>query len=274
MKDIRVATAMMQSEINKTDQNMAVMHDYIRQAHLSGVKILCFPELSMTGYCNRDVIYELAEPVPGPSANKLIAFAKNYNMTIMAGLAEFFQKKLYITHLVAFSNGSLGVYRKLYLGPPEKKIFTSGNEVSVFHEPDLTYGVQLCYDAHFPELTTMMNIQGAEIIFVPHASPHGTSAQKLKSWMRHLPARAYDNSIFVVAFNASGTNCAGLTFPPISLAFDPSGHLIKKSLSHNDMMIVDLKVSAFDYVRNHDMRYFFANRRELESVKVLRHVRT
>lgn len=268
MKDIRVATAMMQSEINKTEQNMAVMHDYICKAHASGVKIICFPELNITGYCNRDTIRDIAEPVPGKSANQLRAIANKCNMIILAGLAEKDQEKLYVTHLIAFPDGTMGKYRKLYLGPPEKKIFSSGNVAPVFHMKDLCMGVQLCYDAHFPELTTLMNVSGAEIIFMPHASPHGSSEQKYNSWMRHLPARAYDNSIFIIACNASGTNCSGLKFPALSLAFDPSGNLIKKSFSHDDLMIVDLNLSSFDYVRKHKMRYFFANRRNIETVQV------
>jgi N-carbamoylputrescine amidase len=262
MKDIRVATAMMQSEINKTNQNMTVMHDFICMAKKSGAQILCFPELNMTGYCNQSMIREVAEPVPGPSVNKLLAFARDYKMVILSGLAEINQEQLYITHLIAFPNGYLGIYRKLYLAPPEKKIFACGHTAPVFQMSDLSLGIQLCYDAHFPELTTLMNASGTEIIFIPHASPHGTSEQKFNSWMRHLPARAYDNSIFIVACNASGQNCAGLTFPALALALDPSGNLINKSYTQDELMVVDLKESAFDYVRKHEMRYFFANRRE------------
>ena len=268
MKDIRVATAMMHSEINKTTQNMAVMHDFICKARKSDVQILCFPELNMTGYCNRTTIRDVAEPIPGPCSNQLQLFAQKYNMIILAGLAEINRDELYITHLIAFPNGFLGTYCKLYLAPPEKKIFSSGNTAPIFQMHDLSLGIQLCYDAHFPELTTLMNASGAEIIFIPHASPHGTSEQKFRSWMRHLPARAYDNSIFIVACNASGQNCVGLTFPALGLALDPSGNLIKKSYTHDDLMIVDLKASDFDYVRKHEMRYFFENRREIESVNV------
>lgn len=271
MRDIRVATAMMQSEINKTDKNIEVMHEFIRQANESDVQILCFPELNMTGYCNRTTIRDVAEPVPGPSSNQLRAFSRKYNMIILSGLAEIDQENLYITHLIAHPNGFLEKYRKLYLGPPEKSIFSMGNAVPVFTNQEICMGIQLCYDAHFPELSTLMGASGSEIIFIPHASPHGTSEQKFKSWMRHLPARAYDNSIFIIACNASGTNCAGLNFPALSMAFDPSGNLIKKSFSHDCLMIVDLKESAFDYVRKHKMRYFFANRRVIESFDLLEH---
>ncbi len=70
-------------------------------------------------------------------------------------------------------------------------------------------GIQLCYDAHFPELSTRMAVNGADIIFMPHASPRGTPSQKLTSWLRHLTARAFDNGVFIVACNQNGDNQKG-----------------------------------------------------------------
>ena len=262
MKDIRIATATMHSVIHRTDQNLDTLHQFIKQAYKLDVKILCFPEMNLTGYCNKDDIVHLAQTIPNPLSNALMTFARTYNMTILAGLPEIFQGGIYITHLVASPERSLGIYRKLYLAPPEKKYFSQGKTVPVFQDHGLCLGIQLCYDVHFPELSTLMTRYGAEILFLPHASPHGTSEQKFISWMRHLPARAYDNSVFVVACNASGENCAGLKFPPLSLVIDPSGKLIKKSVAPAELMVVDLMAKDLDYVRMHHMRYFFPNQRQ------------
>ena len=263
-KNVRVGTVVMQSVLQETSKNIENMLHYIQQAHSTDVQIICFPEMNITGYCNRNAIMNLAESIPGPSSDKLMDFANHYKMTILAGIAEKQDNEVfYITHMVASPNEQLGIYRKLYLGPPEKKIFSCGHDAPVFKSHGLCFGIQLCYDAHFPELSTLMNISGAEVIFIPHASPHGTSEQKFKSWMRHLSARAYDNSIFVVACNALGENCSGLTFPGLSLALDPSGNLLSKVLTDQPhLMVTDLKVSDLEYVRNHEMRYFFPNRRE------------
>jgi len=263
--NVRIGTVVMQSILQETSKNIETMLYYIQEAHLSDVQILCFPEMNITGYCNKDAITHIAETIPGPSSDQILEYAKQYNITILAGLAEKKNKDtFYITHFVASPDKQLGVYRKLYLGPPEKKIYNCGNEVPIFNGPDgVCFGIQLCYDAHFPELTTLMNSSGAEVIFIPHASPHGTSEQKFNSWMRHLPARAYDNSLFVVACNALGENCAGLTFPGVSMALDPSGNILTKVLTEKShLMIVDLKASDLEYVRNHEMRYFFPNRRK------------
>ncbi|MBF0452927.1 MAG: nitrilase [Candidatus Magnetomorum sp.] len=265
MKNIRVGTVTMQSVVNGTHQNIERMHQFIQQAHSSDVQILCFPEMNITGYCNRDAILDCAETVPGPSSDQLMEFANQYCMTILAGLPEKQSGMCYISHLVASPDAPLGIYRKFYLGPPEKKLFSPGHEIPIFNDQGVCFGIQLCYDAHFPELSTRMTASGADIIFMPHASPHGTPEQKFNSWMRHLPARAYDNSIFVLACNASGENCAGLTFPGVSMAVDPSGHLLKKILSDDPhLMIVDLKAADLEHVRSHEMRYFFPNRRDGE----------
>ena len=133
---------------------------------------------------------------------------------------------------------------------------------SVFHWSGVRFGIQLCYDAHFPELSTQMAETDADIIFIPHASPRGRAADKHQSWKRHLPARAFDNGLFVVASNQRGTNENGLVFPGNAVAFSPSGEIIKSRLSGNAAMLVaDLTAEQLQHVRSHRMRYFLPNRR-------------
>jgi N-carbamoylputrescine amidase len=123
-------------------------------------------------------------------------------------------------------------------------------------------GIQLCYDAHFPELTTRMAVDGADIIFMPHASPRGTPQKKLDSWMRHLSARAFDNGIYIVACNQVGKNQMGLGFPGLAVAIGPSGNILKdKTTDREGVLITDLKAEELSAVRDHRMRYFLPNRR-------------
>ena len=80
--------------------------------------------------------------------------------------------------------------------------------------------------------------------------------------MRHLPARAYDNGVFVIAVNPVGDNGFGLTFPGVALILSPEGKVME-SLSGEDeaMIVADLSREMLDGIRNHRMRYFFPNRR-------------
>jgi N-carbamoylputrescine amidase len=80
--------------------------------------------------------------------------------------------------------------------------------------------------------------------------------------MRHLPARAFDNGLFIVACNQTGDNNNGLVFPGNAVVFAPSGGIIKTRLSgQSGMLVADLTVAQIRHVRSHRMRYFLPNRR-------------
>lgn len=263
MKDIRIAAVICNSPVNNTVNNLESMAKWIKASKKEDAAIVCFPEMSVTGYSNHKDIKSIAEPVPGPSTQYMLDLAASEEIVILAGIAERDAKnRIFASHLVIEPNGFIGVYRKLHIAPPERNIFTPGNHIPLFKTHDITFGIQLCYDAHFPELSTYMAAKGADLIFIPHASPRGTATDKYKSWMRHLPARAYDNGLFVAACNQIGKNKKGLTFPGLALLINPSGEVIKKHLADNEsMMVADLKAEDLDWVRHHKMRYFLPNRR-------------
>jgi predicted amidohydrolase len=92
--------------------------------------------------------------------------------------------------------------------------------------------------------------------------PRGQAVDKHQSWMRHLPARAFDNGLFVVACNQRGNNENGLVFPGNAVAFSPSGEIMERRLSGSAAMLVaDLTAEQLQHVRSHRMRYFLPNRR-------------
>jgi N-carbamoylputrescine amidase len=227
------------------------------------VHLICFPELNITGYSSHPDIKKSAEQVPGPISRCLEQVAREYQIAILAGMAEKDENdRIFASHLVITPNGIAGVYRKLHIAPPEYGIFTPGRKVPLFEIQGVKLGVQLCYDAHFPELSTRMAVDGADIIFMPHASPRGTPPEKLVSWLRHLTARAFDNSVFIVACNQSGDNQNGLDFPGIAMVIGPSGDVLQDNISGKEAMIVaDLKADVLAAVRGHRMRYFLPNRR-------------
>jgi N-carbamoylputrescine amidase len=107
-----------------------------------------------------------------------------------------------------------------------------------------------------------MALDGAEVIFMPHASPRGTPGEKRDSWMRHLPARAFDNAVFIVACNQTGDNGAGLAFPGLAVAIGPDGRVIAATADGQEgLLVADLDAERLAAVRSHPMRYFLPNRR-------------
>jgi N-carbamoylputrescine amidase len=219
--------------------------------------------MNVTGYSTKLDIKVCAESIPGPITEGLVQLALENQIVILAGMAEKDDKgRIFASHLVVTPENVSGVYRKIHIAPPERKVFSPGNSVPLFEIEGVKLGIQLCYDAHFPELSTRMAIDGADIIFMPHASPRGTPTQKLASWLRHLTARAFDNSVFIVACNQNGGNQKGLHFPGIAVVIDPSGDILEDNVGGKEAMIVaNLKAEVLAAVRGHRMRYFLPNRR-------------
>lgn len=263
MNSIRIATAVTNSPVGRIQRNLDAMVKWVKAAKRQNAAIVCFPEMNITGYTSRRDIVDFAEPVPGPISETLQQLADGEDIVILAGLAEAgIRNRVYASHLVIKPRCTAGVYRKLHIAPPEQNVFTPGNQAPLFETKHVKFGIQLCYDVHFPELSTRMALDGADLIFVPHASPRGTPGEKFTSWMRHLTARAFDNGIFIVANNQTGPNRKGLCFPGLSIAIAPSGELIKKRMHNREgLMVADLTAELLRRVRHHRMRYFLPHRR-------------
>jgi N-carbamoylputrescine amidase len=263
MQDIRVAAVISRSPVGQVRNNLDEMRKWVREAKSKQADLICFPELNVTGYTTGRQIENVAQPSDGTVVREMAQMAASEKIVILAGIAEAAADgNVYASHLVLQPDGQMGIYRKLHLAPPELKVFTPGNLVPVFKVQEIQFGIQLCFDAHFPELSTCMAEKGVDLIFFPHASPRGNALQKHNSWMRHLPARAYDNSIFVVACNQVGDNGCDLVFPGNALILGPSGEILRKATGGREgLLLADLSASDLDRVRRHRMRYFFAHRR-------------
>jgi N-carbamoylputrescine amidase len=141
-------------------------------------------------------------------------------------------------------------------------------ECPVFSFGKARFGIELCFDGHFPELSTLLALKGAEVIFIPHASPRESAAEKKMRWLRYLPARAYDNSVFLVACNLLGETESGLAFSGSALILGPKGEVLAESQDGGEEVILaDLKGETLQKVRDNS-RGFFLGRRRPEIYKI------
>ena len=254
---------MMNCPVGRVRENLDRMAVWVAAAKKRGADLVCFPEMNVTGYSTKPAIKDSAETLPGSISQAVSEMAREFKVVILAGMAEKdAQERVYASHLVVTSKGVAGSYRKIHIAPPEGNVFSAGNEIPLFKIKGVKLGIQLCYDVHFPQLSTRMATDGADVIFMPHASPRSTAAEKFDSWMRHLPARAFDNGLYVVACNQTGDNQNGLNFAGLTVILDPSGRIINKDIGGKENMVVaDLKAEELERVRGHRMRYFLPNRR-------------
>lgn len=260
MQNIRVALITQNCPVNRFENNLAQTLEDVRNAAQQACDFVVFPEMNLTGYAPADLSNAVAlEPGWTDGLNRL---AKQYNIAILTGLVEKAGSgKIYASHLVFCPDQPIARYRKIHLSPFEAPYFTRGDDVAVFTFKGVNFGIQLCYDAHFPELSTAMALKKADILFFPHASPRGAPKEKSASWKRHLTARAFDNAVFVAAVNQVGENGAGLTFPAVSMMIGPDGFLAGESTEcENRLHTHELDMSLLEHIRSHKMRYFLPNR--------------
>jgi N-carbamoylputrescine amidase len=254
----------MNSPPGEIDQNLEKIETYAAQASEKGVDIICFPELSITGYTleNPKKLISLARS--GEIIIHITETAHAHGLVIAAGTIELTgdEEKPYISQVVAGPDGLLGIYRKTHLSPAEKESYRPGHDITTFSHRDVIFGVQLCYETHFPEISTIMALEGAKIILMPHASPRGLPEEKLNSWLRHLPGRAFDNALFIVACNQVGKTSQGLFFPGVAVMLNPLGRTIcRHTWDDEKMLLADLSMDELGEVRGHRMKYFLPHRR-------------
>lgn len=236
VKPLGVAVVQMRAEINQIEKNLSKIEYFVNDASKQNIDIICFPELSVTGY-SRQRAHEMVESIPGKSSNAISQMAEKYGITILTGVVEESgMDKPFITHLIAFPNGKIEKYRKTHLGLSEQKYFSSGDDLSVFQDEKVNFGIQICWDIHFPEVSTVLSLNGCEIIFAPHASPVSGNDRK-KVWTKYLNARAYDNSVYVAACNLVGYDGERQEFGGGTLIIDPKGNIVNEYFGKEEEMI-------------------------------------
>jgi beta-ureidopropionase len=247
------------------EKHLPMIHDAGKQ----GVQILCLQEIFNGPYfCpGQDRRwYDAAEPVPGPTLEKLVPIARKYQMVMVVPLYEREQAGVYYnTAAILDADGSyLGKYRKTHIpqtaGFWEKYFFRPGNlGYPVFKTRYATIGAYICYDRHFPEGARALGLAGAEIVYNPSATVAGLS-QYL--WKLEQPAHAVANGYFVGAINRVGTEAPWNIgkFYGSSYFVDPRGQLLAcASEDQDELVVATLDLDMIEEVRR--TWQFFRDRR-------------
>jgi predicted amidohydrolase len=196
------------------------MEANIREAAAQGVDIVAFPEEALIGVRECDACRAeaphcdyhagLAETVPGPSSEHVLALCRELDIYVAFGLAERDPDRpdvLYNAAVFVGPEGIQGTYRKLHLGSlpwvSEGVTFEPGNSLPVFESRFGPIGVIICYDFWFnPELTRLLALKGARVILNCCATFSGPGKRE---YMEHTTlTRAQENLCYVASSNHTG----------------------------------------------------------------------
>lgn len=292
---LKVSTAQFEHICGDKGHNLSVMDRLAQSAAFQGSKIIAFHECSVTGYTfarhlSKEQMLDLAELIPeGNSIAKLIGIAARHNIMVMAGLFEKDREdKLYKTYVCVDGKGMVARYRKLH--PFINPHLTPGNEYCVFDLHGWKCGILICYDNNIIENVRATVLLGAQIIFMPHITMCTPSTRpgagfvdpklwhnlendptslrlefngmKGRDWlMKWLPARAYDNGVYVVFSNPIGMDDDQLK-NGCSMILDPYGDILEECTSLGDE-VVTATLTPEKLTRAGGYRYIMARRPEL-----------
>ena len=224
----------------------------IREAGSQGVSVLCFPEMALTGYTLSPDEALLAKQ--DRLLEEIRQEAEALGMTVLIGGIEKEAGQYYIVQHVIGSD--VRRYRKMHPGEKESRVYGAGTVPGLFEVDGLRFGILLCYDSRFPELAQCLALAGAEVLFIPTASPNRCD-KRIAMWKKYLVARAYDNRVNVAATN--------LLFPEQGggmIGYDKSGELLFERCSEEEgLLVFEPDRRTFD---NQSMtrRDFLAEKRE------------
>jgi N-carbamoylputrescine amidase len=252
----------------------------IRAAAGRGARIVCLQELFQSWYfCQNEDHdwFSLAEPVPGPSTDRLSSIARELGVVIVASLFEKRAPGLFHnTAAVLDADGSyLGKYRKMHIPDDplfyEKFYFTPGDlGFRAWETAFGKIGVLICWDQWYPEAARLTCLHGAEILFYPtaigwHPAEKAEYGERQHAaWETVQRGHAVANGCYVCAPNRVGHEAPvggdGIEFWGRSFIADPSGRIIARaSASEEETLVVELDLQQVEFQRQHWP--FFRDRR-------------
>ncbi|MGV6808301.1 MAG: carbon-nitrogen hydrolase [bacterium] len=254
------------------EQNLQKSLDLIEQAATLGAKLILLQELHTSLYfCQTEdvTLFDLAEPIPSRTTERLGACAKRLGVVIVASLFEKRAAGLYHnTAVVLEKDGTIaGKYRKMHIpddpGYYEKFYFTPGDLGFTPIQTSVgTLGVLVCWDQWYPEAARLMALAGADYLLYPTAigwDPQDApdeQKRQLNAWQTIQRAHAIANHLPVLVANRSGFEAdpsgvsAGSQFWGNSFICDPQGVLLAQANANDDSVLcVELEPKRSETLR-------------------------
>jgi len=269
----RILKAALVQEFNQGDAepNLARIEQRVAEAAAGGAKLVLLQELHNGPYfCQHQSVdeFDRAEPIPGPSTERLAKLAKQHGVVLVGSLFERRAAGLAHNTAVVFdADGRMaGKYRKMHIpddpGFNEKFYFTPGD--LGFTPIDTSVGrlgVLVCWDQWYPEAARLMALAGAELLLYPTAigwDARDAQAEKERqrmAWILAHRGHAVANGLPVLSCNRTGFEASpiggpGIQFWGSSFVCGPQGEILAESTRDSaEVLFCDVDLARGEAVR-------------------------
>lgn len=259
---MKIATAYTKSIIGDIEHNIASTMEIVEKLDAQLVDFVSFPEMNISGYIKTKMSLDKFYKHRNLVVSKLKSISKSVNCAFSVGYPNCINGHNYIEQTVFHKGEIIATHTKTHLSINEKESYQFGNNIEVFALSHNRIATQLCYESHFPEISFIQSQKGADIISFSFASPRESSADKIKRFKNFLCARAYDNSVYVMACNYNGFTENSSRMNGLALIINPKGVVVAETVKpDNGYCVATIDDDLLDRIRNSKMAYFNKHKR-------------
>jgi len=234
MQKMKVAAISTRNWIGKPDKSIKNMTRWARKARKEGAEFIVFPELGVNGYFHSTRCWDVAEPVPGPSVDRLVDLAGDLDSILCFGILERDADVVYNTQVVVDGQGIMGKQRKIHMPGTEYLYWRGGFEINAIDIGKAKIGITICYDSLFSEMARTLFFKGVEVFVMPFAYNTGPRAKFPEEDLTALTYRVHchTNGAYGIICNNAGTRKktkeegSKAKFPGWAGIFDPHGKVV------------------------------------------------
>jgi predicted amidohydrolase len=233
---ITIAIAQIDIAFADRGRNLARMIQVLEGTAAKAAKLTVFPEAALAGYCfdSLEQARPHAEPIPGPSTERMTQVCRKLGVFVVYGLLEADGNRVFNACALVGPDGVVGSYRKIHLPFLGVDRFTTpGDRPFAVHEAaGMKIGMHICYDGGFPESARVMMLLGADLVVLPTNWPPGSECMAGFA----VNTRAMENNIYYAACDRVGDE-RGFHFIGQSKICDPSGRALAEALHDREEIL-------------------------------------
>jgi predicted amidohydrolase len=256
----RVGVVQFNSKNDEPGENLEKAVNYIENLVEEETDLILLPEMFNSGYGVDEKTVSSAIGMQEETIETLSAMSDYNDITIVAGIINKTGGGLYNSSVVVQPYSDPVYYNKTHLFRDEKKVFSPGNALKTIEFDGIRFGLQLCYEIGFPEVSRKLSREGAQVLLVPFAFG------KTRRYIYDIAtrARAIENGCYLVAASQNGS-CPSMEMVGESRIVSPSGEILCSCGDGEGFCFADIdtkKIERYRFKESGDSHGYFSNFRD------------